>query len=162
MEIKFVSAVIMVKDIPASRRFYEDLLGQKVTMDHGPNVAFEGGLAIWEKAHANQIIFNRPAPSAAPSDDHAMEIYFETESLDEIRAKLLANQIKLAHDLVEQPWGQRVLRVYDPDANIVEVGEPMSAVIIRYLKSGLSVEEVVQKTFMPAEIIQQIAAAVLN
>ncbi len=61
--------------------------------------------------------------------------------------------------MIEQPWGQRVLRVYDPDGAIVEVGEPMSCVIIRLFKAGLAEEEIVKRTFMPLEIIRQIGAA---
>jgi catechol 2,3-dioxygenase-like lactoylglutathione lyase family enzyme len=159
MEIKFISAVIMVKDVKASREFYEGLLGQRVSMDHGPNVAFEGGFAIWQKDHASEIIFNQPHPAPIPAGCHAMEIYFETENLDEIRDKIAAKKIEFVHDLIEQPWGQRVLRVYDPDGAIVEVGEPMSCVIIRLLKAGLDEEEIVKHTSMPLVIIQQIAAA---
>lgn len=40
MEIKLVSSVLFVKDIQASRHFYETVLAQKVLMDHGPNVGF--------------------------------------------------------------------------------------------------------------------------
>lgn len=159
MGIKFVSAVIMVKEVNASREFYEGLLGQKVSMDHGPNVAFEGGFAIWQRDHASEIIFKKPHPAPIPAGCHAMEIYFETETLDEIREKLKAKNIEFVHDLIEQPWGQRVLRVYDPDSSIVEVGEPMSCVIIRLLNTGLDEEEIVKRTFMPLEIIRQIAAA---
>ncbi len=162
MEIKFVSAVIMVKDVKASREFYEGLLGQKVSMDHGPNLAFEGGFAIWQRNHASEIIFNQPQPAPIPAGCHAMEIYFETEDLEKIREKLAAEKIEFVHDLIEQPWGQRVLRVYDPDGFIVELGEPMSCVIIRLLNAGLTEDEIVKRTFMPVEIIRQIAAVVGN
>ncbi len=160
MEIKFVSAVIMVKDIPASRKFYEEILGQKVLMDHGMNIGYQGGFAIWQKDYASQVIFNQPNAQITPDGCHAMEIYFESEELDEIHQKLIAAGIQFVHDLIEQPWGQRVLRVYDPDRTIVEIGEPMSAVIIRYLRAGQSAEEIARKTFMPMEIINQIAAVV--
>jgi catechol 2,3-dioxygenase-like lactoylglutathione lyase family enzyme len=159
MEIKFVSAVIMVKDIPASRHFYEDILGQKVLMDHGLNVGYEGGFAIWQKDFALKVIFNRPVPEVTAGGSHAMEIYFETENLEEVRRKLTAAGVEFVHDLIEQPWGQRVLRVYDPDQTIIEIGEPMSAVILRLLHSGLSAEEITKRTSMPLEIVQQIAAA---
>jgi catechol 2,3-dioxygenase-like lactoylglutathione lyase family enzyme len=160
MEIKFVSAVIMVKDIPASRHFYEDFLGQKVLMDHGLNVGYEGGFAIWQKDFALQVIFNRIVPEENNHSSHAMEIYFETENLEEIQKVFTAAGVEFVHNLIEQPWGQRVLRVYDPDRTIVEVGEPMSAVIIRMLLSGFKAEEISKRTSMPLEIVQQIAAAV--
>lgn len=61
--------------------------------------------------------------------------------------------IPVVHELREQPWCQRVFRVYDPDRFIVEVAEPMDAVVRRLQKAGNSEEEIVQKTMMPAAII---------
>ena len=46
MTIKFQGPVIFVRDIKVSRGFYEKLLGQKVEVDLGPVVGFEGGLSI--------------------------------------------------------------------------------------------------------------------
>ena len=60
MKAQFQSSVIFVQDILASRQFYEGLLGQKVLMDHGPNVGDVGGFALWQAEHAHQIIFGRP------------------------------------------------------------------------------------------------------
>ena len=39
-------------------------------------------------------------------------------------------------------WGQRVIRFYDLDGHIVEVGEDMKMVIKRFLASGMTMEEV--------------------
>jgi hypothetical protein len=68
--------------------------------------------------------------------------------------------VAVVHPLREQPWGQRVLRVYDPDGHIVEVGEPMPAVIMRFLAEGLSPEAIAQRTAMPLDIVQQVASTV--
>ena len=32
--------------------------------------------------------------------------------------------ITYVHDVVEYGWGQRVVRFYDPDGNLIEVGTP--------------------------------------
>jgi hypothetical protein len=61
------------------------------------------------------------------------------------------------HPVVEQPWGQRVFRVYDPDGHVVEIGEPMDAVIRRFLEQGMTVEEAAPRTSMPLEIVRAIA-----
>lgn len=39
-------------------------------------------------------------------------------------------------------WGQRVIRFYDLDGHIIEVGESMKMVIKRFLASGMTMEEV--------------------
>ncbi|WP_083189975.1 hypothetical protein [Orenia metallireducens] len=36
--------------------------------------------------------------------------------------------------MIEQPWHQKVFRIYDYDKHIVEIGESMEAVVIRYHK----------------------------
>src|SRR5512133_3725880 len=128
MDIRLVSAVIFVRDIRASRRFYEEVLGQKVLIDHGPNVGFEGGFALWQQDHASQMIFQRTVENQ-PTRNNFAELYFETGQLDEACQKLVAAGVEWIHALVEQPWGQRVIRFYDPDGHIVELGEPMTAVI---------------------------------
>ena len=44
--------------------------------------------------------------------------------------------------VVEHGWGQRVIRFYDPDGHIIEVGEDMRSVIHRFLASGMTMQEV--------------------
>lgn len=156
MEINLVSSVLFVADMAAARRFYEEVLGQQVLMDHGPNVGYKGGFALWQQDHARQVVFGAKAPEAAPAKKLAAELYFETAALDEVFAKLTKTGVEFIHTMVEQPWGQRVIRFYDPDGHIIEVGEPMNCVIERMSKEGLSAEDIVKRTFMPLEIVNQI------
>lgn len=157
LNIRFQSGVIFVKDIEASRRFYEGLLGQEVEMDFGPNVGFVGGFAIWQVDHACQIIFERAPDETGSLGRENCELYFEADDLDTLHAQLSDAGVQFAHPLREQPWGQREFRVYDPDGHIVEIGEPMPVVIQRFLAQGMSVEKVGERTSMPLEIVQQIA-----
>jgi catechol 2,3-dioxygenase-like lactoylglutathione lyase family enzyme len=152
MDLKLISSVLFVKDIQASRRFYETVLGQKVLMDHGPNVGFEGGFALWQVEHAHQMVFGSPKPVGYAN----LELYFETDHLDDALVILNTQNVKLIHPLVEQPWGQRVVRFYDPDEHIVEIGEPMPAVIFRLSGEGLSAAQIAARTSMPEEIVKQI------
>jgi catechol 2,3-dioxygenase-like lactoylglutathione lyase family enzyme len=159
MSIKYQSSVIFVKDIKASRQFYEGLLEQQVEMDFGPNVGFVGGFAIWQVEHAYQMLFGR-----APEDDRQLgrenlELYFESEDLDAVSAKLSEAGVQFVHPTREQPWGQRVFRVHDPDGHIVEIGEPIPVFIQRFLEQGMSVEEAAERTSMPVEIVRQIAGS---
>ena len=45
-------------------------------------------------------------------------------------------------EVTEHSWGQRVIRFYDPDGHIIEVGEDMKMVIKRFLASGMTMEEI--------------------
>jgi catechol 2,3-dioxygenase-like lactoylglutathione lyase family enzyme len=159
MTIQFQASVLFVRDIQASRRFYEELLGQEVLLDHGPNVGFKGGFAIWQVDHAFQMIFERPPKASKQLGSDNFELYFEAADLDSVWTRLSGGEAQIAHPMREQPWGQRVLRIYDPDGHVVEIGEPMPAVILRFLSQGLTAEEIAGRTSMPLEIVQQIVAS---
>jgi len=153
MVIKFSSSVLMVKDVNLSRNFYEGLLEQTVALDHGECLGFVGGFSIWQQDRAWKIMQFEEDKFPNQSHDHRFELYFETDDLDGILKKIIEAKFELVHEIFEQPWGQRVLRVFDPDRHLVELGEPMSVVIRRFLKIGMKVEEVALRTSMPLEII---------
>ena len=69
------------------------------------------------------------------------EIYFEEDRFDAFAGRLKTLPVQYVHPVKEHPWGQRVVRFYDPDRHIIEVGEAMSAVCRRFLDSGLTPEE---------------------
>ncbi|WP_252187569.1 glyoxalase/bleomycin resistance/dioxygenase family protein [Anaeromonas gelatinilytica] len=53
------------------------------------------------------------------------ELYFEYDDLEELQSKLKKEKVEFIHEMREQPWRQRVLRIYDPSKNIIEVGESL-------------------------------------
>ena len=50
--------------------------------------------------------------------------------------------IEYLGEVIEHSWGQRVIRFYDLDGHIIEVGEDMKMVIKRFLSSGMTMEEI--------------------
>lgn len=151
--MKFICPLIVVSDILVSRRFYEDILSQKVLLDHGENVSFSGGFAIHLKSHFSRLIgLEETEISQKPNN---FELYFEAADFDPLLQRLKDAKVQYVHPLREQPWGQRVIRVYDPDMHIIEVGEPLDIVAKRYLRAGLSVEETAQRISMPREFVAQ-------
>lgn len=159
MPPQYQASVIFVKDVKASRTFYEGLLGQKVMMDHGPNVGFEGGFAIWEVNHAFEMVYQRAPDSGEPLGRENFELYFESTDLNEIWQQLSGAGVKAVHSVREQPWGQRVFRVQDPDGHVVEIGEPMSVVIMRYSDQGMDQAAIAERTSMPLEVVEMIMEA---
>ena len=151
--MKYISSLIVVNDIAISRNFYEKLLGQKVKCDFGGNVTFEGEFSIHRESHFQGLLSEGYQILKKAND---FELYFETEELDSIIQKLKANGVEFIHETKEQPWGQRAARLYDPDYHIVEIGEPMDSVVLRYHRAGIASEEIQKKTSMPMEIIEQI------
>jgi catechol 2,3-dioxygenase-like lactoylglutathione lyase family enzyme len=152
--MRFICTLIVVNNIRTSRDFYENVLNQKVQFDFGENVSFESGFAIHLKSHFSNLISISENDILKKSNN--FELYFEEEDMDSFLQKLEEiSSIEYVHGLKEQPWGQRVIRFYDPDKHIVEVGEPMESVVKRFLSKGLSIEETSKRTLMPEEFIRQ-------
>ncbi|MEL7655067.1 MAG: VOC family protein [Bacillota bacterium] len=150
--MKYKLPLIVVEDMERSRKFYEEILGQKVILDFGANITFAGDFSLQTKDswrtfigdYEDTIIF-RP---------NNFELYFEERNFQEFVSKLKSLEVELIHDVVEYPWGQRVIRFYDPDKHIIEVGENMVTVVKRFIDQGLSIEETVEKTQHPIEFVE--------
>lgn len=152
--MKFICPLIVVDDINIARSFYEKVLDQKVEYDFGENISFEGGFAIHLKTHFADLIDLSPDNIIQRSNNS--ELYFEEDDLDGLLEKLNAEgPVEFIHGIKEQPWGQRVIRFYDPDKHIVEVGESMESVARRFSDQGLSIEEIAQRTSMPEDFVKQ-------
>lgn len=122
--MKYICPLITVEDIKVSRHFYETILQQKVKHDFGENIVFEGDFAIHLKSHFSELITNK----TIIQPNNSFELYFEDNALDDLVNKLKQYKVEFIHDVREQPWRQRVARFYDPDKNIIEVGEPLTEV----------------------------------
>lgn len=153
--LNFICPLIVVEDITRSRTFYESILEQEVKFDFGEDVTFKGNFAIHQKTHFQKLLGDStkyPVVTRA----HNCELYFNSEKIEGIQKRLKEHSVEFIHELKEQPWGQRVMRFYDPDGHIIEIGEPMDMVILRLSKQELSVQEVCRRTVMPEEFVKQI------
>lgn len=151
--MKYTSTLIAVKDMEKSKQFYHDVLNLDVITDFGANVTLKGGIALqtldsWKgfiHKRDNEIIFG----------NNACELYFEEDDIDTFVAKLTnIKDIEYVHPLFEHSWGQRVVRFYDLDKHIIEVGENINMVIKRFIDSGLSIEETAARMDVPIDYIK--------
>jgi catechol 2,3-dioxygenase-like lactoylglutathione lyase family enzyme len=154
--MKFKSPLLVVNDIEKSKRFYKDVLGLRVILDFGANVTLTGGVSLQTKAswkefiqkHDNEIIFK----------GNDAELYFEEDNFDSFIEKLNELEfIEYVHPVIEHSWGQRVVRFYDLDKHILEVGENMNVVCKRFIMSGLTVEETAKRMNVPINYVQKCA-----
>ena len=153
--LKFVSPLVVVEEIARSRYFYEQLLGQKVKFDFGPNVTFQGDFAIHLQSHF-QSLLGQETQYPVTKKAHWGELYFETEELEPTYQRLNQAEVEFIHPIREQPWGQRVMRLYDPDGHVIEVGETMEAVVWRFYEQGLSIDRIMERSSMPREFVEQV------
>jgi len=144
-------ALLAVKDVEASKKFYGELFDQKVTCDFGINVTFSGGFAIQQNF---DWLTDVEAESIIEKSNN-MELYFEVNDFEEFIKKLEAYpNVKYVHKTKMHDWKQRVVRIYDPDYHMIEIGEAMSVVIKKCLAEGNSIEETVQITQHPIEFVK--------
>lgn len=137
--MKHVCTLISVADINASRKFYEDLFGLEVFQDYGRNIAFTCGLALQQDF---DWLVDLPKEKVLKKSNNA-EIVFEEQDFNGFLNKLKEYpDIEYLGEVIEHSWGQRVIRFYDLDGHIIEVGEDMKMVIKRFLDSGMTMEEV--------------------
>ena len=150
--MKFTSTLIAVSDLEKSKKFYHDVLGLDIIADFGANVTLTGGVVLqtletWKKfinKDEEQIIFK----------NNSMELYFEEDDIDKFIEKLNKfKDIVFVHELIEHSWGQRVVRFYDPDMHVIEVGENIKMVVKRFIQSGLSIEETAVRMDVSVEFI---------
>lgn len=72
-----------------------------------------------------------------------MELGFEEKDFDGFLKKLKKySDIVFLSNVIEHGWGQRVIRFYDLDGHLIEVGEDMKMVVQRFLDTGMTLEEV--------------------
>lgn len=120
--MKLKNVLIVVNDMEKSKAFYKDLFGLNVILDNEGNVILTEGLvlqdaSIWKKFIEKDII----------PRNHAAELYFEEADIQGFVEKLenYREPIQYVNRLMEHSWGQKVVRFYDPDGNLIEVGTPM-------------------------------------
>lgn len=144
--------LLAVRDIEASKRFYCELLGLEITCDFGANVTLSHRIAL-QTIESWQGFIHRSREEIRLSHN-ASELCFEEQDLDAFMQKLDAwPEIVYLHPLKEHSWGQRVLRFYDPDGHIIEVGEDMSMVVRRFIAQGMSPEETALRMDVPVGYI---------
>ena len=140
--MKYTCMLISVADINAARNFYEDLFRLEVFQDYGRNIAFTCGLALQQDF---DWLGNLPKEKGLNKSNNA-EIVFEEQDFDGFLNKLKEYpDIEYLGEVLEHSWGQRVIRFYDLDGHIIEVGEDMKMVIKRFLASGMNMEEIAVK-----------------
>lgn len=114
--------LITVSDIDRSIQFYHDLFGLMVVNNQGGNVIMTEGLVLQDEKIWKHFL-NRDIQHK----NHATELYFEERDIEGFIEKLNASpyEIEYVNELMTHEWGQKVIRFYDLDGNLIEVGTPM-------------------------------------
>ncbi len=147
--MRYVSALIAVRDIKKAREFYEGLFGLTASEDYGENVTYSCGFSLQE---GFSRILGLPEPAYTRGVE-GFELYFEEDDLESLVAKLPQYGAELLHGIKEMPWAQRVVRFYDLDSHIIEAGESFAAIVRRLLATGMDEDEIARITQQTKEFV---------
>ena len=110
--MKLKNVLIVVNDIERSRKYYHDLFGLEMVLDNDGNMILTEGLVlqdakIWKDFLGKDIIVERDLEGfVCRLEEHYPDTVY-------------------VNRLMTHSWGQKVVRFYDPDGNLIEVGTPM-------------------------------------
>lgn len=120
--MKYICALLSVRDIHAAKAFYQELFGLEVAQDYGRNIAFTCGLALQQDF---DWLIGVPSMHVRKKPNN-MELVFEETDFDGFIEKLDAYPgIERLGGIIEHDWGQRVARFYDPDGTSLKWGRSM-------------------------------------
>lgn len=120
--MKLKNILIAVKDIEKSKQFYHDLFGLDLVLDNDGNMILTEGLVLQDEKIWKEFLGKDIIPR-----NNSCELYFEEKDIEGFIEKLegLYPEVQYVNRLMTHSWGQRVIRFYDLDGNLIEVGTPM-------------------------------------
>ncbi len=120
--MKLKNVLIVVKDIERARQFYHDMFGLDTILDGQGNMILTEGLVLqeekfWKESIGKEVIFH----------NNACELYFEEADIEGFIEKLETSypDVQYLNRLTRYSWGKKIVRFYDPDGNVIEVGTPV-------------------------------------
>ena len=102
--MKLRNVLIVVSDIEESINFYRDLFGLQVVLNNDGNVIMTEGLVLQDKNIWKDFL----EKDVVPQNNNS------------------SYEIQYVNELMEHSWGQKMVRFYDLDGNLIEVGTPIN------------------------------------
>ena len=108
-------------DVAASIGFYRDLLGGSVVYGFPEDDPVFVTLAIGQSEIGIGGVSESPLHGRPqrPAGGHRIELCVYVEDVDEMVAAALAAGAPVVLEPADQPWGERIAFVEDPDGNLV-------------------------------------------
>jgi lactoylglutathione lyase len=112
--------ILATRDLHGLLGFYRDLLGFTVTYEF-PGPDGDPGYVGLELDPSHLGIGRDPELTDPPSARYTLWLY--VDDCDATVARLRAAGVAIVEEPADQPWGERIARVLDPDGNAVIVGQ---------------------------------------
>jgi catechol 2,3-dioxygenase-like lactoylglutathione lyase family enzyme len=112
MKVQRIVANFAAEDIAAARRFYVDVLGLDVVMDHGWITTF---------GSRHKMTVQLSVASQGGSGTPVPDVSIEVDDIDEALARMRAAGFAIEYGPADEPWGVRRFYVRDPLGKLVNV-----------------------------------------
>lgn len=150
-----LNTMLVAKDLEVTKKFYKDVFGARVIIDFGTHITLTGGLSF-QTLESWAVIIHKPIEDITFGSSDK-ELYYECEDLDSFIQKVDQLAIPYVHKLQTHDWGQRGIRLYDPDQHIIEIAETLSIMVKRlHQDDGLVLEEIALKTGLTMKAAQRL------
>lgn len=120
--MKLKNILITVNNMEQSIAFYHDLFGLEVILRRDGNVILTEGLVLQDTAVWKDYLQTEVIPNS-----NACELYFEETDIESFKRKLEAYREPVQYAGKQTAYGgeRNVLRFYDPNGHMIEVGTPI-------------------------------------
>lgn len=125
MKLKYT--ILYVDDVRATVAFYEAAFGLTATMTDETGEFAMMSTGDVSLSFCSRSLLRQLGKEAAPADPTrpVFEIAFETENVAASLRKAVAAGARLVTDVREEPWGQTISYVADPNGFLVEICSPV-------------------------------------
>ena len=112
MQVKRIVANIAAEDVAAARRFYQDILGLDLLMDHGWIATYGSSQKM-----SVQVSIASEGGSGTPVPDLSIEV----DDLDTALQRMKKAKVAIEYGPADEPWGVRRFYVRDPFGRLVNI-----------------------------------------
>lgn len=112
MKVKRIVTNVAVKKPGAAKRFYQDILGLELLMNHG-------WIATYGNASKALVQISFASEGGSGTDVPAISI--EVDDVDEAFRRMKKARFKIEYPLTDEPWGVRRFFVRDPFGQLVNI-----------------------------------------
>jgi catechol 2,3-dioxygenase-like lactoylglutathione lyase family enzyme len=120
-----ISAItLIVEDLPATKRFYQDVFGLPVHFEDDASVVFDFGntlINLLKSTAAPDLI--EPAIVAPPEAGSRVQFTIDVDDVDAMCGQLTARGVELLNGPMDRPWGIRTASFRDPGGHIWEIAK---------------------------------------
>ena len=112
MQVKRIVANIATEDVAAAKRFYQDILGLDVLMDHGWIATYGSSQKM-----SVQVSIASEGGSGTPVPDLSIEV----DDLDTALQRMKKAKVAIEYGPADEPWGVRRFYVRDPFGRLINI-----------------------------------------